>query len=64
MLVVIPTVVDNIRLQRSVMFNKIFSKVTVIQELLAGPGFFVIFGAFLSTLDCGDDGSGVWVLEE
>ena len=43
MLVAIPTVVDNIRLERSKTFDAIFSKATVVQELLAGPCFFIIF---------------------
>eukprot|EP01051_Picozoa_sp_SAG22_P004462 SAG22_NODE_240_length_14178_cov_18.579160_1_plen_2540_part_00 len=66
LLVAIPTVVDNIRLQRSAAFDKIFSKVTVVQELLAGPAFFVIFSSFIATVDCAQSQTvpGVWVLEE
>ena len=66
MLVAIPTVVDNIRLERSATFDKIFSKVTVVQELLAGPCFFIIFSSFLATVDCAqsEDDETKWVIEE
>ena len=53
LLVTIPAVVDNIRLQRSTLFSKIYLKFQGIQSLLAGPGFLIILDSLLATMDCG-----------
>jgi hypothetical protein len=52
LLVTIPAVIDNIRLQRSGLFVKIWAKFGIVQGILSGPGFFVILDSLLSTMDC------------
>eukprot|EP01048_Picozoa_sp_COSAG05_P000545 COSAG05_NODE_15_length_36348_cov_78.369307_6_plen_579_part_00 len=65
LLIMVPIAIDNIRLERSPLFIKLYSRLTFVQELLAGPMFLVILQTFLSTVDCTLDpeGSGKTVVE-
>lgn len=51
-IVMIPIVMDSIRLKQNKVFEAIYSKLDVVQEALAGPLFLVILQAFLAAVDC------------
>jgi hypothetical protein len=51
-IVMIPIVMDSIRLNQNKVFVAIYRKLDFIQEVLAGPFFLVILQAFLAAVDC------------